>query len=326
MPRSAWDGKLSNAAATVEVHRNRIESNPRVAAVKLKVQSMQIFICYARVDQQFALHLVGDLVEYDLRIWMDVRSIPHGANWDMEVQKGLDSSDLMLVLLTPASAASQNVADEWSYFVEKNKAIMPLLVEPCEVPFRLSRRQRVDFTQGYERGFQQLLKAIGSPPLLDPDQTQKVRVGPSKSASKPAAQPVPATVAVSPPKPASKSPAAIPSPIAPEVGVKMLPVIWAQSYHWFHGMGPNALQGDAMISDRELKLVPHARPIVAIPLSRLASARIHRSVDHYLKITYYGPDGAFQSLALMGAPKDRRKQITYEVLNLLKLLTGRSLE
>jgi hypothetical protein len=49
-------------------------------------------------------------------------------------------------------------------------------------------------------------------------------------------------------------------------------------------------------------------------------------VDNHLKLTYYGPDGAFRSLVLMGAPKDRRKAITLEVLNLLKLLTGRSLD
>jgi TIR domain len=281
---------------------------------------MQIFICYARIDQQFAFHLVEELSDYDVRIWMDVRSIPHGANWDMEVQKGLDDSDLMLVLLTPASAASQNVADEWSYFIDKNKPIVPLLIEPCEVPFRLSRRQRVEFTQDYRKGFEQLLKAIGSPPLRDPDSTQKVRPVPSKSSGQPKGPP-PAVIS---PQQRPKSSAA--PPVAPEVGVKILPVIWAESYNWFNGMGPLAIQGDAMIDDRELKLIPHARPIVTIPLQSLVSVKLHRSVDHYLQITYYGPDRAFRSLVLMGAPKERRVEVTHEVLNLLKLVTGRSLE
>ncbi len=281
---------------------------------------MQIFICYARVDQEFAYHLVEDLSDYDIRIWMDVRNIPHGANWDMEVQKGLDETDIMLVLLTPASAASQNVADEWSYFIDKNKPIVPLLVEPCEVPFRLSRRQRVDFTQDYRQGFQQLLRALGAPPLRDPDSTQKIRPVPAK----PSAQQKPPASVTSPaqqrPKPSSAP------PVAPEFGVKVLPVIWAESYHWLNGMGPTALQGDAMIDDRELKLVPRARPILTIPLQSLVSAKLHRAVDQYIQITYYGPDRAFRSLVLMGAPKNRRAEITHEVLNLLKLVTGRSLE
>ena len=115
-------------------------------------------------------------------------------------------------------------------------------------------------------------------------------------------------------------------PTAPEVGVKMLPVVWAESYHWFRGLEPEVIQGDAMVNKRELKLVPQAKPIVTIPLRSLVSAKIERSVDNHLKLTYYGPDGAFRSLVLMGAPKDRRKAITLEVLNLLKLLTGRSLD
>jgi len=102
-------------------------------------------------------------------------------------------------------------------------------------------------------------------------------------------------------------------------------VIWAPSYNWYGGMGKHAEQGDIMISRRELQFVPRARPIITIPLHSLVSANIERSVDQHLKLVYYGPDGSFQSLVLMGAPKNRRKEITTEVLNLLKLLSGRSL-
>src|SRR5215471_16207002 len=110
---------------------------------------MQVFICYSRTDKQFASQLADDLSGYELTVWQDIRSIPTGANWDAEVQKGLQNSDILLVLLSPAASASQNVADEWSYFIEHNKPIVPLMVIQCEVPFRLSRRQRVDFTGDY---------------------------------------------------------------------------------------------------------------------------------------------------------------------------------
>lgn len=287
---------------------------------------MQVFICYARADMKFAVQLVEDLADYDLIVWMDMRSIPHGANWDIEVQKGLDSSDLMLVLLTPSSVASQNVADEWSYFVEKNKPIVPLLVEPCEVPFRLSRRQRVDFTYDYGRGFQQLLKAIGSPALRDPESTQ--RVYPTTwNNQKPVPEPAPSVHSGAKPPAAASAPAkkSAAPPVAPEVGVKMIPVIWSESYHWFSGMGSDASQGDMMIDAQEIKLIPYAKPITAIPLRSLVSVKLQRSVDHYLKLTFYDSKGGFCSLAVMGASKERRKEIAEEILNLLKLLTGRAL-
>jgi hypothetical protein len=282
---------------------------------------MQVFICYSRADKQFAMQLVDDLSEYEIEVWMDVRSIPTGSNWDLEVQKGLDHSDAMLVLLSPDSSASQNVADEWSYFIERNKPIVPIMVAPCEVPFRLSRRQRVDFTVDYKVGFQQLIKALGSPALRDPESTQQVRPVPQR-------QPATASVAkVAAPAPAKQAqkPVMQAPPVAPEIGIKTYPMIWADTYHWFNGMGSQATQGDVMISPREIQLVPHAKPIHTIPLRSLVSASIQRSVDQHLKITYYGQDGSFQSLVLMGAPKENRKEITLQVLNLLKLLTGRSL-
>ncbi len=284
---------------------------------------MQVFICYSRADKQFAAQLVDDLAEYEVDVWMDVRSIPTGSNWDLEVQKGLDHSDVMLVLLSPASAASQNVADEWSYFIERDKPIIPIMIVPTEVPFRLSRRQRVDFTADYKHGFQQLLISLGSPALRDPESTQRVRAVPMHDPH-PASAAKAAASAPAPSKPAQKPIMQAPH-VAPEVGIKTYPVIWADSYHWFNGMGTHATQGDVMVSPRELQLVPHAKPIITIPLRSLVSASIQRSVDQHLKLTYYGHDGSFQSLVLMGAPKEHRKEITLEVLNLLKLLTGRSL-
>ena len=291
---------------------------------------MQVFISYSRENLAFAEQLVEDLLDYDLAVWMDVRSIPHGANWDNEVQKGLDSSDLMVVLLSPASVASQNVADEWSYFLEKDKPILPLMIAPCDVPFRLSRRQRVDFTRDYRTAFQELIRAIGSPRLLDPDSTQRIRAPqpttPPRSAPQRAAPanptPAPATPAAAPTYGALPTPAPA---VAPEIGVRMLPMLWAESYHWFEGMR-NPTEGDVMINNREIALIPYAEPIVTIPFSGLISVKLQRSVDQYLKMTYYGPGGVFKSLVLMGGPKERRNQINQEVLNLLKLLTGRSLE
>src|SRR5258708_6114184 len=256
---------------------------------------MQVFICYSRSDKQFAAQLAESLSEYELTVWMDVRSIPTGENWDAEVQKGLDHSDVLLVLLSPAASASQNVADEWSYFIEHNKAIIPLMIVPGEVPFRLSRRQRVDFTGDYRAGFQQLITALGSPPLRDPESTQRLR---------------PVTVATGAPAP---------------VAARTFAVIWSESYNWFNGMGTRAVQGEVIINPRELKFVPPTKPILTIPLKSVVSATIQRSMDRHLKLTYYGKDGSFQSLVLMGAEKDKRKQTTEEILNLLKLITGRAL-
>ena len=300
---------------------------------------MQIFISYAHSDKEFAARLVEDLSDYDIKIWQDTRNIPSGANWDLEVQKGLDSSDLMLILLSVASAASQNVADEWSYFIDKNKLILPVLIEVCEVPFRLSRRQRVDLTIDYKLGFQQLIKALGSPVLLDPDSTQRIRTVTSPPPLKPAPS-RPATETGERPRVRSAQltdssglhqpvrPSVKPSgkAVAPEVSTRMLPIIWANDYHWFNGMAAGANTGDILINNREISLIPHAKPIITIPLQSVVSVKLNRSIDQYVKLTYYGPDGTFRSIVLMGAAKKRRKEVNQEIMNLLRLVTGRSLD
>jgi 3-polyprenyl-4-hydroxybenzoate decarboxylase len=283
---------------------------------------MQVFISYARADGlPYAKRLVEDLSEYDLDLWLDIHSIPKGANWDYEVQKGLDSSDVMLVLLTPSAVNSQNVADEWSYFIEKDKPVVPLMMVPCEVPFRLSRRQRIDFTVDHEQGLRELLRAIGSPPKLDPEATARLKIPPAeRPVVRSGGAPSGPTAAQLPRRPAPASPT---SP--PDVTARVLPVIWGKRYHWLNGMRP-ATVGQAVINHRELALVPANAPMLIIPLRNVSNIRQVGGLDPHIKIDFYSAQGNFDSLVLMGAPRARRKQINHEIINMLSLLKGRALE
>lgn len=281
---------------------------------------MQIFISYSRADKDFAAQLLEDLSDYDVKIWMDVRNIPHGANWDLEVQKGLDSSDMLLLLLSPTAVQSQNVTDEWSYFIAKNKPILPLLIQPCDVPFRLMRRQQVDFTTDYFRGLQELINALGAPRLIDPESTQKVRNPLSPTT------PLPQTGRlVEKPQTGMLIEKSVPQ-AAPRVEVKTFPVFWATSYHWFGGMTGNLTAGELRLNGQEMLLVPSDQPLISIPLKNLLTAHLQRSIDQYVALTYTTPSGNQQSLVLMGAPKNRRQVINADLISTLKRHTGRSLE
>jgi formylglycine-generating enzyme required for sulfatase activity len=70
----------------------------------------------------------------------------------------------MIVVLSPASVASDNVMDEVSYALEKSpekgNLVVPIVHQPCEIPFRLRRIQRIDFTVSYDTGFSRLLQAL----------------------------------------------------------------------------------------------------------------------------------------------------------------------
>lgn len=126
---------------------------------------MKIFISYSRQDSHFALRLAHSLHSVGVITWMDIKDIPAGVRWSTGIQEGLKSCDIMIVIISPASMASQNVEDEWSYFVDEKKPLIPLLWKPAEVHYQLRRIQYIDFySQEYALAFRRLcdeLQAYG---------------------------------------------------------------------------------------------------------------------------------------------------------------------
>jgi hypothetical protein len=73
----------------------------------------------------------------------------------------------MVIVLSPTSVASDNVLDEVGYALSKKTPIIPILLQDCEVPYRLSRIQYIDFRNSYNDGLKELLQAMqGS--IVDP--------------------------------------------------------------------------------------------------------------------------------------------------------------
>jgi hypothetical protein len=122
---------------------------------------MQIFISYSRRDEDFVRRLAQALAKSGLDVWMDVEDIAVGSKWSTAIQRGLDDSSIMLVILSPASMESSNVEDEFTYYLDHSKPIIPILYQPCKVHFQLGRLQYIDFhTQPFETAFTTLQAEI----------------------------------------------------------------------------------------------------------------------------------------------------------------------
>jgi hypothetical protein len=116
-----------------------------------------IFICYSRENQDFALKLYRSLKEADAKVWMDKYDIPAGMNWALAIQKGLDACKVMIVIISPESMMSDDVANEWQYYLDEKKFIIPLRLTPTKLHFQLNRLQYVDsYDQDYEDMLSQL--------------------------------------------------------------------------------------------------------------------------------------------------------------------------
>ncbi|MCC6614075.1 MAG: TIR domain-containing protein [Anaerolineae bacterium] len=117
----------------------------------------QIFISYSRTDEAFARQLAEALSNADAKVWLDVEDIPVGMNWSSAIQQGLDTCDLMIVIISPASMASRNVEDEWQFYLDEGKPVVPVLLGKTRVHFQLNRLHYIDFERHpFEKAFKQL--------------------------------------------------------------------------------------------------------------------------------------------------------------------------
>src|SRR5258708_32565419 len=91
----------------------------------------RLFISYSRKDSNFARHLANELERLGAEIWIDLDDIQAGGKWGTAIQDGLKSSDLMLIIISPASMASTNAEDEPQYFRDQKRPLIPLPLPPA---------------------------------------------------------------------------------------------------------------------------------------------------------------------------------------------------
>ncbi len=133
----------------------------------LAINSSTAFLSYSRTDSDFALKLAEDLHAAGASVWLDQIELEPGKPWDIEIQRALIACNRMLVVLSPASVNSTNVLDEVSFALKKQKTVIPVLYQGCEIPLRLDRLQYVNLIN-YDRGMKILLRSLAEPGVAPP--------------------------------------------------------------------------------------------------------------------------------------------------------------
>ena len=96
--------------------------------------SPDVFISYSREDQQQVLKLVDYLRGQGLTVWMDESDI-HGATlWTKEIVEAIRACDLFVLAVSSHSTGSKNVVKELALASEREKTILPIYLEQCEIP------------------------------------------------------------------------------------------------------------------------------------------------------------------------------------------------
>ncbi len=130
------------------------------------MQLKNLFFSYSRADgAEFALRLAVDLQQQGFNVWIDQQDIRAGSEWDLEIEKALETCDCLLFIESQRSVTSTNVLDEVYYALEQNKRVIPLLLVDSKTPFRLKRLQHVDFTSNYDSGLAHLVQELNGAPV-----------------------------------------------------------------------------------------------------------------------------------------------------------------
>lgn len=125
----------------------------------------QIFISHAAADSAFAHRLAADLRRDGFDIWIAPESIRSGEQWVRAINRGLEESGVMVLVLTPAAAASPWVEMETNVAIELERsqeaAFIPLLREKGRYPGLWRAYQWVMMDGEYAVGLAALRARLG---------------------------------------------------------------------------------------------------------------------------------------------------------------------
>jgi hypothetical protein len=135
-------------------------------------RSRQVFISYAHADKQIAHEIALALQRTDVRVWLDDWETAAGDSIVRRIRDGVESSDILLMLLSPSSVNSHWIHNELSWGLTrelKDRAItlIPAMVEECDIPAPLADWSILDLSEDLNVTVERFASQIGLVPELD---------------------------------------------------------------------------------------------------------------------------------------------------------------
>ena len=147
-----------------------------------------IFLSHNSKDKFFVRKLAERLTEHGVKVWLDEAEIKIGESLTQKIGKALQENDFVGVVLSTNSIKSEWVQRELQVaiqreFEQKKVIVLPLLLEPVDLPPFLGDKLYADFTSPdkFEETFTKLLRALGvSHDDIKKEKIKKPKVEPIK--------------------------------------------------------------------------------------------------------------------------------------------------
>jgi len=125
---------------------------------------MKVFLSYADRDEKIARIIRTELEKGGFQVWDPVTNLAPGDNWALELGKALKDAQAMVVLLSPAALASNNVRREIEYAlgeVRLKGRLVPAVIRPVkEIPWILETLKVVRIDSDPERGSRRVAQEL----------------------------------------------------------------------------------------------------------------------------------------------------------------------
>jgi formylglycine-generating enzyme required for sulfatase activity len=131
---------------------------------------LRVFICHSSNDKPAVRELYQKLhAEPWIQPWLDEEELYPGQDWNMEIEKAIEETDVIIVCLSKGSTTKEGYVqkeiraalDYADYKPDGTLFIIPVRLEECTPPKRLGRWQYADYFEGQrERALQRLLVSL----------------------------------------------------------------------------------------------------------------------------------------------------------------------
>ena len=121
---------------------------------------------YARSDREHVQSIATELRDAGFRVWDPDFEILPGSDWTGELKSGLESSDAMLVFVSPRAMESRDVSHEIEYALGAKRLsgrLIPVVIRPAKnAPWILDSLQPIRYQSARETG-REIIEVLSQP-------------------------------------------------------------------------------------------------------------------------------------------------------------------
>jgi hypothetical protein len=126
----------------------------------------QVFTSYSRRDTETVDTIVEKMSQAGLSVWIDRSEIKAGNTWRVQIVKAIDTCNAFVLMLSPNSAASDNVRREIDLSHDSERTIFAIMLDPvrpipAEIRYQLAGLQFIDVQKlGMDKAVDDLIETL----------------------------------------------------------------------------------------------------------------------------------------------------------------------